>query len=50
MATKRQLLNDIRQLEQENADLHDRLDEILDIAAPEEAEPEEEEEPEGEDE
>lgn len=44
MATKQQLEHQIRDLEDENQDLQERLDEILDIVAPEEEEEEEGEE------
>ena len=40
MATKQELENQIRELEEENEELQSRLDEVLDIVAP----PEEEEE------
>ena len=43
MATKQQLERQIRELEEENEDLQERLDEILDIAAPAEEEEEQQE-------
>jgi hypothetical protein len=48
MPTKQELLEQIRELEEENEDLQARLDDILDIVAPEGEEEEEDESPEGE--
>lgn len=44
MASKRELEERVEELEQENEDLNQRLDDITDLAAPEEGEPEEEQE------
>jgi cell shape-determining protein MreC len=44
MASKRQLEDRIKELEEENEDLNDRLDQITDLAAPEEDEDEQGEE------
>lgn len=43
MATKQQLEQEIRELEDENEELNQRLDEVLDIVAPPEEEGQEEE-------
>jgi hypothetical protein len=43
MASKQQLQDRIDELEEQNEDLEDRLDQVLDIVAPEEEEAEEEE-------
>jgi len=42
MASKHELENQIRELEEENQELQGRLDEILDIVAPSEEEEDEE--------
>ena len=52
MASKTELEEQVRELEEENAALQDQLDDIMDIAAPpeeEEGEAEETEEPDNED-